>query len=328
MNDRVLVTGANGYLGSYVVRWFLGCHFEVIALKHHHFASVIVDHPNVQYIEADISKPLLDDATLLSVLMQRPVLAIVNTAALLGSSDNDANLRVNAEGVRHLIDLAQRIGCRRFIQISSVVVLKNIKGPYGVSKHRGQELLAASDLDYTIFIPAMILGPESLGLNRVLKNVFRLPWFVPLIGSGREKQHPIYVKDFARAIVEAVKSKKAIRKVYQIAGDEPLSFKNFVRLILEFYGKKKIFVYVPAVFATQLGRVFQRVQKVPLFTAEHVKGILQDSILDSTALREDLGFCATPLKQALAESLKVIGKDWTHYLGPREERVMRMDEPV
>lgn len=328
MNDCVLVSGANGYLGSYVVRQFLKNHFNVIAIKYRHFASVIVDHPNVQYIEADIAEPLVDKPALLSALQSSPIYAIVNAAALLGSSDYEANLRVNAMGVQHLIDLAHRIGCRRFIQISSVVVLKRIKGPYGITKQKGQEILAESDLDYTIFIPAMILGPESLGLNRVLKNVFRLPGIVPLIGSGRETQHPIYVKDFAWVIVAAARSEKTRRKVYEIAGETILSFKDFVRMILEFYGKKRIFVPIPAAIALLLGKIFQKIQKVPLFTAEHVKGILQDSILNPAQLRDDLSFQPTPLKHALAESLRVIGTNWGYYLGHREERVIKLEEAV
>ncbi|NTW23816.1 MAG: NAD-dependent epimerase/dehydratase family protein [Lentimicrobium sp.] len=325
MIEKVIVTGANGYLGSYVVREFLRQGFSVLALKFPHYASVIVDHPDVQYIEADISAPILDNVPLQEAIGKSEIKAVVNIAALLGSSDYEANFRVNTEGVKHLIELAAQLGVRRFVQISSVVVMKSIKGPYGITKQKGQELLMASDLDYTVFIPAMIMGPESLGLNRVLKNVFRFPFFVPLIGTGKETQHPIYVKDFARAIVASVKSEKSARKVYQIAGDTVLSFRNFIRMILQVYGKRRIFVFVPAFIASLMGMLFQKIQKVPLFTAEHVKGILQDSRLDTTELVNDLGFRPTPLKQALEESLGIIQTNWNYYLGPRDEKVIRPD---
>lgn len=325
MIEKVIVTGANGYLGSYVVREFLRQGFGVLAFKYPHYASVIVDHPDVQYVEVDISVPIRDNVNILAAIGQSRVKAIVNVAALLGSSDYDANFRVNTEGVRHLTELADKLEIKRFVQISSVVVMKKIKGPYGITKQKGQELLMASTLDYTVFIPAMILGPESLGLNRVLKNVFRFPVFVPLIGTGKETQHPIYVKDFARAIVESVKSEKTARKVYQIAGDTVLSFRNFIRMILQVYGKRRVFVFVPAFIASWMGMLFQKIQKVPLFTAEHVKGILQDSQLDTSDLVDDLGFSPTPFKQALAESLGIIKTNWNYYLGPREEKVIRPD---
>jgi NADH dehydrogenase len=203
--------------------------------------------------------------------------------------------------------------------------MKQIKGPYGVTKLKGQELLMESELDYTVFIPAMIMGPESLGLNRVLKNVFRFPLLVPLIGTGKETQHPVYVKDFARAIVTSVISDKSPRKVYQIAGDTVLPFRDFIRLILKHYGKRRIFIFVPAFVASMLGWFFSKVQKVPLFTAEHVKGILQNSKLDTSMLVEDLNYQPTPLVKALDESLDVIQTNWNFYLAPRKETHIKPD---
>jgi NADH dehydrogenase len=233
---------------------------------------------------------------------------------------------VNAEGVNNLIRFAKENKIYRFIQISSVVVLKDIKGPYGVTKLEGQKFLEASDLDYTIFIPAMILGPESLGINRILKNVYRFPLIVPLIGYGTQTQHPIFVKDFAKYIVKSLDNKSSFRKTYQIAGDRVIPFRDLIRMILEIKGDKKIFIPIPPFVAKALGKFFQAVQKVPVFTAEHVKGVMQDSRLDTNMLREDLDFSPTPLEEALKYTLEVIDKDWDKYLQPRDENITRLDE--
>lgn len=320
-DQLILITGANGYLGSYVCRELISKGYAVLALKFDHYASVIIEHPSVEYVRCDIREaigPQIEPA-----VNGRKIAAIINTAALLGSSDYDKNLAVNAGGVQNLIDYAKEKGIRRFIQISSVVVIKTFKGPYGETKLIGQQYLEKSGLDYTVFIPAMILGPEGLGINRILKNVFRCPLFVPLIGSGKETQHPIFVKDFARYIVLAVNAEKSFGKVYQIAGDQVISFKNMIRMILKIKGKKRIFISVPASFAKLLGKFFQKTQKVPLFTAEHVKGVLQDSNLDTTLIKADLGFTPTRLEDAVAYSLEIIGNNWDFYLKPREEKVIR-----
>ncbi len=319
MINYVVVTGANGYLGSYVVREFLRQGFGVIACRFKHYASIVIDHPDVEYVETDISMPVTDNLLLGNAVEGKQIKAVVNIAALLGSADYDNNFRVNTQGVQHMMDFARLHQIKRFVQISSVVVMKQIKGPYGVTKLKGQELLTESELDYTVFIPAMIMGPESLGLNRVLNNVFRFPLFVPLIGTGKETQHPVYVKDFARAIVASVVSDKSRRKIYQIAGDTVLPFRDFIRLILKHYGKRRIFIFVPAFVASMLGWFFSKVQKVPLFTAEHVKGILQNSRLDTSMLVKDLNYQPTPLVKALDESLDVIQTNWNFYLAPRKE---------
>jgi len=320
MNNKqyTIVTGANGYLGSYICRELISRGMPVIALKYDHYASVVLDHPLIEYISCDIRQQVLPQIE--TTTKGKEIGAVINAAALLGSSDYDRNYAVNAKGVENLLDFARQTGIGRFIQISSVVVIKTFKGPYGETKLSGQQMVEKSGLDYSIFIPAMILGPEGLGINRILKNVFRFPIFVPLIGRGSQTQHPIFVKDFAHNIVKSINEKRAFGKVFQIAGDSVISFRDLIRLVLKIRGKKRIFVSVPPSLAKILGRFFQKTQKVPLFTAEHVKGVMQDSNLDTTLIKANLDFKPTSLEEALTYTLKQIGDNWDFYLKPREEK--------
>jgi hypothetical protein len=71
-----------------------------------------------------------------------------------------------------------------------------------------------------------------------------------------------------------------------------------------------------------LGRFFQKTQKVPLFTAEHVKGVMQDSNLDTSLISADLDFKPTPLESSLEYCLARIGDNWDFYLNAREEKTV------
>jgi len=326
MRKHVIVTGANGYLGYYVCKELLSQNYNVIGLKHEHFASRIIEDPHIEYIDFDITKELTGNEHLQEAVKNKEIIGILNLAALLGSSDYDSNFAVNAKGVRNLMEFAEKIGIDRLIQISSVVILKKIKGPYGETKLIGQNYLTESNFNYTVFIPAMIMGPESLGLNRILKNVFRIPLLIPLIGNGKQTQHPIFVKDFAKYIVKSVEEPKSYRKIYEIAGDTIISFKDLIKLILKIKNQSKIFIPVPPFVARLLGKFFQKTQKVPLFTAEHVKGVLQDSKLNTGPIQKDLGFTSTPLDQALGYCLDIIGNNWDYYLKPRKEQIEKRPE--
>jgi len=316
----ILVTGANGYLGSYICKELISRGQPVIAIKYEHYASVILDHPLIEYVTCDIRQPVLPQIE--SVIRGKKIHAVINAAAVLGSSDYEKNYAVNAKGVENMIAFSRESGIRRFIQVSSVVVLKVFKGPYGETKLIGQQKVEKSGLDYTIFIPAMILGPEGLGINRILKNVFRFPLFVPMIGKGSQTQHPIFVKDFASYIVKSITENKAYGKTYQIAGDKVIAFIDLIRLILKTKGEKRVFVSIPPGLVRMMGRFFQKTQKVPLFTAEHVKGVMQDSNLDTSLIKHDLGDSFTPLEEALKYTLQEIGQDWDLYLKPRNEKVI------
>jgi nucleoside-diphosphate-sugar epimerase len=319
-NQYTIVTGANGYLGSYICRELISQGSKVIGFTWDHYASVRINHPDIEYVRCDIRNEILPQVK--DIVQGKEISAVINAAALLGSSDYEKNFAVNAKGVENLLAFANKAGISRFIQISSVVVIKTFKGPYGETKLLGQQLVERSALDFTVFIPAMILGPESLGINRILKNVFRFPLVVPLIGRGSQTQHPIFVKDFARYIVRAIQEKKAFGKVYQIAGDRVISFRDLIGLILKIKGQKRIFVSVPPSFARMLGRLFQKTQKVPLFTAEHVKGVMQDSSLDTSLITADLDFKPEPLEVSLEYCLKEIGDNWDYYLNAREEKTI------
>ena len=322
MDKYIIIFGSNGYIGKYLVLEAIKRGYRVIGIKYKHFRSTLINSPRVLYIDLDIRFQFNKQNKLIEATKDKKIIGIVNAAALLGISDYEANYMVNAQGVLNMINFAKEIEISRFIQISSVVVKKKIKGPYAVTKLLGQNYLVNSSLNYTIFIPALVLGPESLGINRVLKNVFRFPLFVPLIGKGEQLQHPVFVKDFAWAIIQSIEEKKSSHKIYEIASENPISFKNLVKLILKIRNSKKIFVPIPIFITMIFGKIFEIIQKVPVFTSEHVMGVTQDSIMNITKIKKDLGFCPTLIEKSLQYTLNEIGNDWNQYLRSRSEKII------
>jgi nucleoside-diphosphate-sugar epimerase len=71
MTNYVILTGANGYLGSYVAREFLQRGYGVIACKYPHYASVIISHDLIEYVDVDITKPAEQQIALQQALMER-----------------------------------------------------------------------------------------------------------------------------------------------------------------------------------------------------------------------------------------------------------------
>ncbi|HPG31191.1 MAG TPA: hypothetical protein PLQ81_10440, partial [bacterium] len=84
------------------------------------------------------------------------------------------------------------------------------------------------------------------------------------------------------------------------------------------------FITFPVFIAKLIARYFQLTQERPLFTLEHIKGILQDSNLDTSELKKDLDFKPTPLKTALKECLDKIGNNYDYYIKGWGERVIKL----
>ena len=320
----IIVTGANGYVGRYVVAECVKQGYPVVALKYKHPRSTLYDHPSVKYVYCDIVHLNKFEKDIMKAVGRRKVAGVIHLAALLGESQYQKNYAVNSQGTKNVADFCLHNKIKRLVYLSTVCTIKKIKGPYGETKKIGEKFVVDSGLQYSIFIPALILGVQSLGLNRILKNMFRFPLVIPLVGSGKHTQHPIYVKDLAWCLVKSISTKSCFKKVYLIAGDKIVSFRKFVRMILKAKKRSKIFVPVPSFFVKMAGGFFSMVCKRPPFTAEHVKGLMQDSKLDTRPLRKDLGFTATPLGDALAEVLREARNDHEYYLKPRKEKIIRL----
>ncbi len=55
---------------------------------------------------------------------------------------------------------------------------------YGKSKKEAEELVRSSGLDYTILRPTLIYGKGSLGMEHTVEYIKRIPFLVPIVGSG------------------------------------------------------------------------------------------------------------------------------------------------
>jgi len=166
---RVLVTGGDGFVGTSLVRGLRGAGHEVEALVFGRDAG-----PGERRLD-------LTRAGSLAALSGASYDAIIHTAGIV---DQDAPARVhfaiNAEGTRNVLAAAPALGCRHFIQISSIAVyglramgegrdeartprLRGLGGlPYMRSKARAEVHVERSGVPYTMLrLPSVIGAGDS-----------------------------------------------------------------------------------------------------------------------------------------------------------------------
>jgi hypothetical protein len=74
----------------------------------------------------------------------------------------------------------------------------------------------------TIFKPAHLIGPEDRLFNNYAQLAKKLP-FMPLVGGGKTKLQPTYVRDVADAVIHSLKVKDALGQDYYLAGPQVLT---------------------------------------------------------------------------------------------------------
>lgn len=137
MNQRILLTGATGFIGYYLAHELVaaGYHFRALVRPGSKREQLKNIASHIEFVDGD----LLDYPSLEVAVADCDV--IVHAAAMVSfeAGDEDLMLEINGYGTQALVDLALAHGVKRFIHVSSVAALdRTVKGPVS-EKNRWQE---------------------------------------------------------------------------------------------------------------------------------------------------------------------------------------------
>jgi len=248
VSRKVLVTGANGFTGSYLCKHLLQRGDHVRALVRRRSDLSLLKDVDVEYFYADISNGQpLDDA-------MKDIDVVFHIAALYRTEGVPKRVfyEVNVDGTERLLKAAKAAGVSRFVHCSTVGVQGEIKNPpatelapfnpgdhYQLSKMEG-ELLARRffrerQLPGTIVRPVGIYGPGDSRFfklfNFIQNGKFRM------IGEGKVLYHMTYVEDLVEGIILAGEKDEAFDEVFTIGGDEYVTLADLVDRISKIFGK-------------------------------------------------------------------------------------------
>ena len=147
---NILLTGANGYVGKYVLKELLRQGYEVTAFIKVGTPIPEIANGNFKIVQGD----LLDIESLSDALEN--IDAVIHLAAAVRIKIWEINYDVNVIGSKNLIDVCNEKNVKRVIFTSSVSALRTKRGPYGETKYLAENLFEESNLDYTIFRPDII----------------------------------------------------------------------------------------------------------------------------------------------------------------------------
>ena len=177
MNKILLITGTSGALGRYLMKYFEGLGYDVIG-------TVGRSRPGKNEIPIRLERPGSFER-LEKVLETKKPAAIIHNAAMLKSKGNrKAMYAANVKGTENLLELAERSGCRNFIQISTVGIygirsLGNDRDentrpidiePYGRSKRMAEQKVRESGLPFTILRLPLIKYEGDTFIWRMVKG--------------------------------------------------------------------------------------------------------------------------------------------------------------
>lgn len=208
---NVLVIGANGQVGRNVVK-------ELAETNHEATAMVRKEEQVDKLKELGASKVVLADLEKDFSDAFEGIDAVIFAAGSGPSTGADKTLTIDLWGSVKAAQYAQEKGVKRFVQLGSVGSDDPDAGgeamkPYLVAKRTADELLQATDLDYTIVRPGALSDEEKSGKIEV-----SLEGFSSLEGRSIPRA------DVAHVLVEVLDRSNTYNKVFEVLqGDQPAS---------------------------------------------------------------------------------------------------------
>jgi len=323
--DRVLVTGASGFIGSAVTRQLVAREQEVVALVEPGADTGNLDDLDVKQVVGDLRNPE-------SVRkVTSGCRAVFHVAALyrFWASDPDSFYDINVGGTRNVLGAAGEAGVERMVYTSTVGTLglehvsgtessadersfpdvRHLYGSYKRSKYVAEhEVLRAiaEGLDASLVLPTFPLGPGDRAPTPTGRLVLdflngRIPGYVDTV------LNVAHVDDVAAGHVLALERGRTGRSY--ILGGENLALRHMLGELASITGLPAPKVKVPrslslavaAVSEAVEGRLLRRHPSVPL---EAARMSTSQMSFDDGRARAELGYAPRPAAEALEASAR------------------------
>lgn len=268
----ILLTGATGFLGEFVLEELVQRGHEVTCFVRKTSNVEKIKHLNVRYEYGE-----LDDYNSICEALKGKK-ALINIASLgFGHAPN-------------IINACEEMGIKRAIFVSTTGIFTKLNPDSKGIRLAAEKLIKESDLDYTIIRPTMIYGtPKDRNMWRLVRYLKKLP-VLPILGSGTYLQQPVFVKDLAHVIVNAYEKNVSIRKAYNISGAKPLTYNEVVDITGKALGKKVIKIHIPMQLSYKLLKFYEKVSKQPKLKAEQVLRLNENKDFSYEEAKRDLEY--------------------------------------
>ncbi|HEX5646728.1 MAG TPA: SDR family oxidoreductase [Nitrospira sp.] len=316
MSDRILVTGANGFVGSALSRRLRDAGMRVRGGVRDRSNIPVGGDSDGEGFEWTVLNDHSSEAA--ADLALHGVQAVIHLAARVHIMDDQAAdpirefRRVNTDWTERLARAAARRGVRRFVYMSSIKVngeesqapfteqdAPNPQDPYGISKWEAERALAAVSsemgLETVVVRSPLVYGPGVGGNFLQLLNALRRGIPLPF-ASVHNRRSLIYLGNLVDALACCAKDVRAAGQTYLVSDGEDLSTPDLIRRIGRAMGVSVRLWPIPLSLLRWTAQILGKKSMI-----DRLLGSLQ---VDSSKLRKELDW-APPYSgvQGLAETV-------------------------
>lgn len=230
------MTGATGFVGRSMTKALVERGFRVRALCRDRNAPRVLPDTGVEVILGDV----FDEGAMSRTAQGAG--AFINLIGIHREMPGGVTYeRMHVEATRRCLEAAIGAGARRFLQMSALGTRPEARSDYHKTKWRAELAVQESGLDWTIFRPSIIHGPDGEFMQMAKGWVtgkalpgFFLPYFTPFDGPRPlppASVQPVHVEDVAAIFAEALGKDDAIGEIYTVGGPDAYTWPDLLTTI-------------------------------------------------------------------------------------------------
>ena len=279
---KILVTGATGFIGTYLVPRLLESGHLLCCFVRHSSDISVLPYSKIEIVRGSI----VDLPELIEALQGRE--AVIHLAHDTRSNSTADLRRINAEINRNLVSACRESGVKRVIAISSTAASALTPSEYGSAKQEMEAIFAESGLEFTILRPGLVYGPGTRGVFWDMVKMLQDSPIIPIIGKGTYPLYLVGIDDLVTAICRCLEYSNTTSKQYDLA--EEMAFEKFLDLLIDILKVKKLKLHIPVAMAYFLADVGEKLLSKPPFRRDQIAGLLAEKSVGIQLAARDLGY--------------------------------------
>ena len=232
--EKILLAGATGYLGQYILAVLLREEYptRIVVRNKSKLSPALLTHPLLEVVEAEVTQP----DTLRGVC--KGVHKVISTIGITRQKDGLTYEQVDFQANKNLLDEALREGVRKFIYVSVFKgeAMRHIA--IGAAKERFVDALKASGLDYCIIRPSGFYSDMTIFFKMAKAKKDE----ILLFGKGQYAMNPIHGEDLAEVCVAQL---ERYEREVNVGGAEIFTQTEIACLAFEVLHKPANISYLP-----------------------------------------------------------------------------------
>lgn len=271
---NICVIGGSGFVGRHLCQQLAAQGYRVrVPTRDRERAKALILLPTVDVVVADVQ----DSAALSAVV--KGCDAVINLVGVLHDARGKRGFAAaHVELARKVVAACRAHHVRRLLQMSALAAVVDAPSAYLRSKGEAEAIVRESGLDFTIFRPSVIFGPDDSFLNMFACLARVLP--VIALASPGARFQPVYVDDVAAAFVRALPDMKTLGQSYELGGPQRYTLRELVAYVGRITGRPRPILGLNRALSYCQAYAMEWLP-VKLMTRDNLRSMEVDSVSDS-----------------------------------------------